>query len=361
MASFYEDIEDFLTYCGVVKQYSPNTIRNYRQTLNTAANFFLELGVRRSEDINEKHILALRKHLNERESSRHKAMAPKAQSYFVIVLRSILKYLIKENRQVYTPEKIELPKVRMRKIDFLTEIEIMKLIDVAINIKSKRISRVQKLRDRAIILTLFGSGLRLSELLKLKKYDIKDNLDGQLNILGKGGKVRTTYLAPAAIEAIDKYLIERGVDDNPYIFVTSTLRKIDPEMKKPEKGELEPTTLTKFVTVGRKTKYDSALNPKSVQNLIRKYAMYAGIDKHITPHTLRHSFATKILREGGDIRAVQTLLGHSNIATTQIYTHVTDIQIQDLHTKVFGEKPASRPSPDFVADSLDREKKEKEI
>jgi site-specific recombinase XerD len=338
MASFYEDIEEFLVYCEVIKQYAPNTTRNYKQTLNTCADFFLEKGVRQSEEISMKVIMEFRKHLNERESSRHANMAPRAQSYFVVVLRSMLKHLIKNGRKVITPELIELPKGREHKIDYLSENEIHKLIDVAINVKSKRISKVQKVRDRAIILTLFGSGLRLSELLTLKKTDLQDNLDGQLMIHGKGGKVRTTFLAPAAIQAIDEYLVERGVDDNPYIFVTSTLRKIEPQKLVPDKGELEPTTLTKFRQLQRRTKHQRALNPKSVQNLIRKYALYAGIDKHITPHTLRHSFATKILMDGGDIRSVQTLLGHSNISTTQIYTHITDSQIKDLHKKVFKEQ-----------------------
>ena len=335
MPLLQEDIDEFLLYCQVVKQYSPNTVRNYRQTLTTCAKFFATQGVTQAEKLDKVIIMKFRQVLSERLSSRHTPMTPKAQSYFVVVLRTLLRYLIKQGRAVITPEVIELPKSRQRKIDYLSEPEILNLISTAINIKSKRISRVQKLRDKAIILTLFGSGLRLSELLELTKSQIQGSIDGQLMIRGKGGKVRTTFLAPMAITAIDEYLIARGKDDNKFLFVTSILRKIDVQSLTPEKGDHDPTTVTKFRQLSRKTDYTRPLNPKSVQNLIRKYALYAGIDKHITPHTLRHSFATKILFEGGDIRSVQTLLGHSNIATTQIYTHITDTQIKDLHTKVF--------------------------
>jgi site-specific recombinase XerD len=342
-----DDIEDFLTYCEVTKQYSANTVRNYNQTLNTIEQFFQEIGLKRSEDISQIHIQALRRHLNSRVTIRKKKMSPRAQAYFIIILRSLLKYLLIAGREVMTPEKIELPKARMRKIDYLTEAEVHALINQAINIRSKRISRTQKLRDRAIILTFFGSGLRLSELLDLKKTHLSGNLDGKLVIQGKGGKVRTTYLAPSAMQSIEEYLAERGSDDNPYLFVTSSFRKDKSEtanpyeaqlLEKKKKAQSEGDTdkIQQIAKKLEKPKPLRALNPKSVQNLIRKYAMMAGIDKIITPHTLRHSFATKVLMEGGDLRSVQALLGHTNIATTQIYTHITDTQTQDLHRKVFG-------------------------
>ena len=348
--SLHEDIENFLLYCEVTKQYSPNTVRNYKQTLGTVEKLFLEMGVVTSEEISGPVINKLRKHLNEIETIRKKKMSLKAQAYFVIVLRSLLRYLIKNHRlNIISVEAIELPKTRMRKIDYLTEPEVNRLVQVAIDEKSKRISRTQKKRDKAIILTIFGSGLRLSELLGLKKSVLDGNMDGQMTIQGKGGKVRVTFLAPAAIQAINEYLIERGVDDNPFIFVRSTLRR---NKKKMETEDLISTEIPgSKINSGQKVKVKNvksiladlkkplnlkALTQKAVQNLVHKYALYAGIDKVITPHTLRHSFATKVLMEGGDLRAVQTLLGHSNISTTQIYTHVTDTQIKDLHKKVFG-------------------------
>ena len=345
MFTLIEDIENFLLYCEVTKQYTYNTVRNYRQTLGTMTKFLTEAGIITTEEINLNIINKFRKQLNEMETIRKKKMSLKAQAYFIIVLRSFLRYLIKDNRNVLIPEKIELPKSRMRNVEFLTEIEVQKLISVAIEEKSKRISRTQKKRDKAIILTLFGSGLRLSELLALKKSVLTGNMDGQLTIQGKGGKIRTTYLAPAAIQAINEYLIERGEDENIYIFVRSTLRR---GKKKPESedsalnsNQINSEKTTKKMTVKDTLASVKKLNlkpltQKAVQNLIHKYALYAGIDKVITPHTLRHSFATKVLMEGGDLRAVQTLLGHSNISTTQIYTHITDTQIKDLHKKVFG-------------------------
>ena len=345
MFTLIDDVENFLLYCEVTKQYTYNTVRNYRQTLGTVVKFLTEAGITTTEEINLNIINKFRKGLNEMETIRKKKMSLKAQAYFVIVLRSFLRYLIRDNRNVLIPEKIELPKSRMRNVEFLSEIEVQKLISVAIEEKSKRISRTQKKRDKAIILTLVGSGLRLSELLALKKSVLTGNMDGQLTILGKGGKVRTTYLAPAAMQAINEYLIERGEDENIYIFVRSTMRR---GKKKPEgegnfmnqeQNNLEPKKkLTVKDTLASVKKLNlKALTQKAVQNLIHKYALYAGIDKVITPHTLRHSFATKVLMEGGDLRAVQTLLGHSNISTTQIYTHITDTQSKDLHKKVFGQ------------------------
>jgi site-specific recombinase XerD len=334
MPYLIDDIEEFLLYCEVTKQYSPNTVRNYRQTLLTIFDFFSGLGVKSTEELTKVHVNDLRRHLSLRESIRKATMSLKAQAYFVIVLRSMLKYLLKAGRSVITTDAIELPKTRERQIEYLTENEINRLISVAINIKSKRISKVQKSRDRAIILTLFGSGLRLSELLGLKKHVLSGNIDGQLVIKGKGGKVRAAFLAPSAMQAINEYLLDRGEDENPFIFVTSNLRK----SAKKQTDELSENEIVKQKITDKikKPKTLKALNPKSVQNLVKKYSLMAGIFKHITPHTLRHSFATKILTEGGDLRAVQTLLGHANISTTQIYTHVTDSQIKDLHKKVFG-------------------------
>ena len=346
-----EDIENFLLYCEVTKQYSPNTVRNYKQTLGTISNYFTKEGIFESEQVTGVIINKLRKHLNELTTIRKKQMSLKAQAYFIIVLRSLLRFLLKNHRSnIISPEAIELPKTRMRKIDYLTEPEINRLVVIAIDEKSKRISRTQKKRDKAIILTIFGSGLRLSELLGLKKSVLAGNMDGQLTIQGKGGKVRVAFLAPAAMQAINEYLLERGEDDNPYIFVRSTLRKerrgdkkaSETQWSEPQGAGFSPDQSGKIKSVKniladiKKTINLKPLTQKAVQNLIHKYALYAGIDKVITPHTLRHSFATKVLMEGGDLRAVQTLLGHSNISTTQIYTHVTDTQIKDLHKKVFG-------------------------
>jgi site-specific recombinase XerD len=243
-------------------------------------------------------------------------MSLRAQSYQIVVLRSFLKFLIKNGHLVLHPDRLELPKNRMRKIEFLTDQEIKRLISSILNDENK-IPEVQKKRNVAIILTIFGSGLRLSELLSLRISDIVND-DNQLVIQGKGGKVRVAFLAKAASEAIEEYLKVRGQDDNPWLFISFSKNRA----KLPSKY--------------------ASLTPRMVQMMLQNYANRLGIYKHITPHTLRHSFATKVLMEGGDLRSVQTLLGHSNVSTTQIYTHVTDWQIRDLHSKVFGAKNKKR-------------------
>lgn len=311
--SYTRDLEDFLLYCELTKQYSFNTVRNYRNTLERFGLWLETQKIMFTRDIDLNVVNKYRMYLAKKESSRHTEMSPKAQGYQIVVLRSFLKFLLKSGVLVLSPEKLELPKARMRRVEYLTEEEIKKLI-LAIMQDSNRIKDVQKKRNQALILCMFGSGLRLSEVLSLRKAEIH-HPDGQLMIEGKGGKVRTTFLATVAIEAIKEYLILRGDDLNPWLFISFSKNApiLTPESRKKPK----------------------ALSQRMVQMMVQKYANSIGIYKHITPHTLRHSFATKILFEGGDIRSVQILLGHSNIATTQIYTHITDWQIKDLHSKVF--------------------------
>lgn len=311
--SLRADVEDYLLYCELTKQYSPNTVRNYRNTLERMVVFMESKGITKTEEIDLDMVMRYRQFLNQVTTIRHEPMSLKAQSYQIVVLRSFLKFLIKNNNIVLHPDKLELPKNRMRRIEYLTESEIKRLISAILN-DTNKVGEVQKKRNQAIILAIFGSGLRLSEVLGLKKGDISKNTEeNQLVIQGKGGKVRTAYLALAAHEAILQYLELRGEDENPWLFVSfSKNRPKNPKDFKP-------------------------LTPRMVQMMLQNYAKRLGILKKITPHTLRHSFATKLLAEGGDLRSVQTLLGHSNIATTQIYTHVTDWQIKNLHKKVFGK------------------------
>jgi site-specific recombinase XerD len=311
------DVEDYLLYCELTKQYSPNTIRNYRNTLERMMIWFEEnLKITKSNEIDLGVVNAYRRYLNQNTTLRGESMSLRAQSYQIVVLRSFLKFLIKNGHLVLHPDRLELPKNRMRKIEFLTDQEIKRLISSILNDENK-IPEVQKKRNVAIILTIFGSGLRLSELLSLRISDIVND-DNQLVIQGKGGKVRVAFLAKAASEAIEEYLKVRGQDDNPWLFISFSKNRA----KLPSKY--------------------ASLTPRMVQMMLQNYANRLGIYKHITPHTLRHSFATKVLMEGGDLRSVQTLLGHSNVSTTQIYTHVTDWQIRDLHSKVFGAKNKKR-------------------
>lgn len=308
----HNDVEDYLLYCELTKQYSPNTVRNYRNTLERMVTFMESKGVTQSNQIDLDSVMMYRKHLSTITTLRGEAMSLKAQAYQIVVLRSFLTFLIKHNNLVLHPDKLELPKTRARRIEFLTDSEIQRLISSILN-DTNKIPEVQKKRNQAIILTIFGSGLRLSEVLGLKKGEISpDTHENQLVIQGKGGKVRTTFLALAAHQAILEYLELRGEDANPWLFISFSRNR--PKLPRDYKP----------------------LTPRMVQMMIQSYARRLGIIKKITPHTLRHSFATKLLSEGGDLRSVQTLLGHSNLSTTQIYTHVSNWQIKNLHAKVFG-------------------------
>jgi site-specific recombinase XerD len=379
--SLQRDLADFLLYCELTKQYSANTIRNYKNTLERFGKFMEGRRIFRTRQIDLDLINDYRKYLSKKESSRHGEISQKAQAYQIVVIRSFLKFMIKNGALVLNPEKLELPKSKMRRIEYLTDEEVKKLVGAIVNDTSKKVPMVQKLRNQALIMVMFSAGLRISEVLGLKKLDIgwqenqeqrleefenveqeleKDNQKGsvqktktdenennikqdeienaknvenwgflgmmanQLQIQGKGGKVRTIFLAPVAREAISKYLQERGVDNNPYLFISHSKNTPKNKLNNPKKW--------------------SAISPRMVQMMLQKYANRIGVYKTVTPHTLRHSFATKILFEGGDLRSVQTMLGHSNIATTQIYTHITDWQIKELHSKVFNKNKVKTES-----------------
>ncbi|MGL4758088.1 MAG: site-specific tyrosine recombinase/integron integrase [Patescibacteria group bacterium] len=309
---YKNDIEDFLLYCEITKQYSPNTVRNYKNTLERFGTFLsTQTRVANSNEIDIQVINKYRLFLSQANTIRKDKMNPRAQAYQIIVIRSFLKFLLRSGVRVLSPERLELPKQRMRKIDFLTEVEIQKLIHAISN--DVTIPEIQKKRNKALVLCIFGSGFRVSEVLSLRTEQINPE-DNQIMIQGKGGKVRPVFLSNDALEAIVDYLEIRKDESNPWLFISFS--------KNRQKNVSKMNPLT----------------PRLVQMLIQKYARLLGIYKRITPHTLRHSFATKLLMEGGDLRSVQTLLGHSNLATTQIYTHVTDWQIKDLHGKVFNKK-----------------------
>jgi len=312
MSLFRRDIEEYFTYCEITKQYSANTVRNYRNTLERFATFLEEIKIENTNMIDLDVVNGYRQYLNKKDTLRKEKLSLKAQGYQIVVLRSFLKFMVRRGEVVLNPDKLELPKTRMRRIEYLNDGEVQQLLNSIINDVHK-ISEVIKKRNQAMILTLFGSGLRLTEMLKLTKNDAMGK-DGQLLIQGKGAKMRTTFLAPVAFEAIKDYLELRKEDQNPYLFISFSKNQTN------------------------NAKSWTHLTPRMVQLMLQNYANKIGIYKKITPHTLRHSFATKILFEGGDLRSVQTLLGHSSLSTTQIYTHITDWQIKELHQKVFGKK-----------------------
>lgn len=369
-------IEDFISYCQIIKQYSNNTIKNYEQTLKQFSNYLKDFNEQNSQsnsqailtifDINITIINKYRRFLASFQTIRGNIMSMQTQSYQIVVIRSFLAYLLRQNYQVLNPQILELPKSRMRTIDFLDQNEIRILLDFATNITTKNESEeLIKWRNLTIIQTLFGSGLRLSELLSLTKKQTEQN---QIIISGKGGKNRAIFLTKTTRETLCKYLEIRNkfenslktFNTNPFLFVkTNPISNFTKHSLKEVKNQenqqnlnISPTNQNleqKLVTNNKNPKIiksqfknqlslknQKALSPRTVQLILSNLSVKAGLKK-ISPHSLRHSFATKVLAKSGDLRAVQVMLGHSNIATTQIYTHITDGHTAKIHAQVFDE------------------------
>ncbi|MBI4094158.1 tyrosine-type recombinase/integrase [Candidatus Kaiserbacteria bacterium] len=222
----------------------------------------------------------------------------------MIALRAFLKYLRKRDVESLQPERIELAKVGARDLDLMTAQELERLL------KAPSGDSLMALRDRALLELLFSTGLRVSELCSLNaEIDLSRD---SFSIRGKGDKVRVVFLSPSAKKAVSDYLKQRG-----------------------DMGE------ALFVSYGRAGKESGRITPRSVERIVKRYATEAGITSKVTPHTLRHSFATDLLENGADLRSVQALLGHANIATTQVYTHVTDKHLQDVHRAFHGKRRRS--------------------
>lgn len=296
--------EQFLEYLEIEKNRSPKTVENYDHYISRVLTF---LQAKSAGDITEEGVRKFRIHLNRSTDAHGKPLKKITQNYHIIALRSFLKYLAKRDIPALAPEKLELAKQEDREVTFLEEGELEKFM------KSASGDGLADLRDKAILETLFSTGLRVSELVSLNRGEIDLNR-GEFSVRGKGSKVRVVFLSPDAIKAIEAYLAKRK-DVDPALFV---------RVPKDEKFE----------------KYDELrLTVRSIQRIIKKYAIKAGIiGKSVSPHSLRHSYATDLLRNGADIRSVQAMLGHSSVTTTQIYTHVTDKQLREVHSKFHAKK-----------------------
>lgn len=297
---------DFLEYLEIEKGRSRKTIENYR---HYTERFFVWLASYlskkeeslRAEDITLENVRKFRLFLNNLHGKESENLKRNTQNYHLIALRTFLAYLIKRDISVLAPDKIELAKHPPREISFLSQEEIDRLL------KSPSGSHVRVSRDRAILNTLFSSGVRVSELCSLNRDQI-DWQKGEITVRGKGDKLRVVFLSNDAKSNIQEYLNER-VDMDPSLFI---------RIPRDNKFEKYPNL---------------RLTPRSIQRIIRYYASKAGIVKKVTPHAMRHSFATDLLRGGADIRSVQAMLGHASITTTQIYTHVTDKELRGVHQK----------------------------
>ncbi|MDB4984139.1 MAG: recombinase, integrase/recombinase XerD [Patescibacteria group bacterium] len=288
----------FLEYVEIEKGRALNTVRNYEHYLDV---FFKFGNIQSPSDITENMIREFRLHLNRSKGVKvrgqnQSTMKKATQNYYLIALRSLLKYLRKRGIDCVAPDIIELAKTGSREIDPLSGDELKRFLD----------SAADNLRDSAMLELFFSTGLRLSELCSLNR-DLDLTRD-EFSIRGKGDKVRIVFLSDVAKEKLRAYLKSR-------------------------KDMAEPL----FVSDGFRKSSDARLTTRSVQRIVRFYATKAGIYKKVTPHVLRHSFATDLLSNGADMRSVQIMLGHANIATTQVYTHVTDKQLREVHKKFHGK------------------------
>ena len=304
-AGIQKQITDFLEYLEVERGRSTRTIRNYDFYLRRFATWAKNPA---PSVISRDLVHRYRLWLNRSLTGRHEATMKKStQNYHLIALRSFLKYLSRYDIASLPPEQIELSKQAIRSVEFLEADELDRLLAMP----SKSSSGLVALRDRAILELLFSTGLRVSELSVLKIEQVNLNRD-EFSVRGKGDKPRVVFLSDQARDASKRYLDKRR-DLSPFLFVSHDRAK---------KGREESGPLT----------------PRSIERLVARYAVEAGITKRITPHTMRHTFATDLLRSGADIRSVQSLLGHASITTTQIYTHVTNRQLKEVHQKFHGQR-----------------------
>ena len=292
-------IVDFLEYMEIEQNRSQKTIANYHHYLTRLTDYAGDITV---SDITPELVRKWRLWLNRLGTNTSDELQKTTQNYHLIALRSLLKYCAKRDIPALSADKVELSRTVRKQVTFLTEEELPRLFN------EPDIETLPGLRDRAILELLYSSGLRVSELVGLNKDHI--NLKRlEFMVRGKGQKDRPIFISPEAAEWIEKYLNKRTDNNRPLFIRAGGTKKAD-------------------------TSGDHArLSARSVQRMVARYARLAGITKKISPHSLRHSFATDLLMNGADLRSVQAMLGHSNIATTQIYTHVTDPHLKSVHER----------------------------
>lgn len=302
----------FLEYVEIERGRSLKTVENYNHYLSV---FLQQTKIKNPEDIRDDVVREFRLWLNRQKA--HKAakrpdkmqetLSRKTQNYYLIAIRAFLKYLARQEIKSMPSERIELAKTPERSLDLITEAELQRLLD------APKGNDLKALRDKAILELLFSTGLRVSELCSLTR-DIDLSTD-ELSIIGKGRKVRVVFISDHAKSILREYLAKRkDLDDALFI------------------------QLSKNGKTQEKNGKNLALTKRSVERIIKTCATKAGISKRVTPHTMRHLFATDLLSNGADLRSVQALLGHANIGTTQIYTHVTDRHLRDIHKKFHNKR-----------------------
>ncbi len=302
-----EYVVDFLEYCEIEKALSPLTVKMYGYYLESFSGWLASQGKAITpEALTEDTVREYRLYLSRYVNPIKGPLAKPTQGYFLIAVRSLLRYLTKKGIKTLAPDQIELGKNRDRQIKFLTKTHLEALL------AGPDTSTDEGLRDRAILELFFSTGLRVSELTKLDREKV--NLDSrEFGIIGKGGRARVVFISTRSSEMLSRYLTTRHDGWSP-LFIRYSGAKDETES-------------------GNKMR----LTPRSVERMVAKYVKKARLPVNATPHTLRHSFATDLLMNGADLRSVQEMLGHKNVATTQIYTHVTNAQLREVHEKFHGK------------------------
>jgi site-specific recombinase XerD len=290
--------QEFLEYIEIERGRSVKTVENYDRYLT---RFFEHAEIKKPSYISADAVREFRLWLNRQPAQDGGSIKRRTQNYYLIALRAFLKYLRKRGVKTLEPEQIELAKLGEREVDFIAPDELARLL------KAPHGDSLTALRDRAILETLFSTGLRVAELTSLNR-DINLNRD-EITVRGKGDKLRVVFLSDGAKKTLTEYLKKRDDIDDALFVQTAKASK------------------------DRSTR----LTTRSIERIVKKYAVAAGITKKVSPHTIRHSFATDLLHNGADIRSVQALLGHASINTTQVYTHVTDKHLRDIHKKFHGK------------------------
>lgn len=298
-------VADFLEYLELEQNRSAKTIQNYSHYLNRLADFAGDIKL---SDIDSELIRKWRMWLNRLPTANNEELSKMTQNYHLIALRSFLRFCAKRDWEALQPDKIELAHTKRPQVTFLNAEELDRLSSVP------DITKLTGMRDRAILELLFSSGLRVSELVGLDRDHINTKRR-EFMVRGKGQKDRPIFISLEAAKWVDSYLEMRADNTKPLFIRYSGSKTVD------NSGNFY------------------RLTARSVQRMVARYALLAGITKHVSPHTLRHSFATDLLMNGADLRSVQAMLGHSNIATTQIYTHVTDPHLKAVHEKFHAKKP----------------------
>lgn len=292
MASLDKLFDDYLNYLEIEKNRSVKTRENYERYLR---KFFASAGIRSVKDITEESVRSFRVGLSRENIKKI------TQGYYAIAIRNFLKYLARRDVPCLAPDKIELPKMNRR------DIEVVGYKDMERLLLPPQDPSARDLRDWAILETLFSTGLRVSEICSLDRYI--DLERGEFSVRGKGEKIRVVFLSDRARRAIKMYLDKRTDADEAL-----------------------------FISMAKNGKALGRIIPRAVQRLIDRRAKKAGVGKRVHPHEFRHSFATDLLMNGADLRAVQEMLGHSNIATTQIYTHLTNKELKEVHKSFHGRR-----------------------